>query len=135
MPIFRFLAEKKKQTWWHKHAKIKIEDANDQRSDQYFRSSHQRCSMKKGAPRNFSKFRGKHLCQNLFFNKVAGLRPAETLVQLFACEFCEIFWNTFFTEHLCSTASVRVLVIYFLVISMRRAQKLRALGKHEFILF
>ena len=26
--------------------------------------------------RNFAKFAGKHLCQSLFFNKVADLRPA-----------------------------------------------------------
>ena len=29
---------------------------------------------KKGLLRNFTKFTGKHLCQSLFFNKVAGLR-------------------------------------------------------------
>ena len=40
----------------------------------YYRSSHQRCSMKKGVLRNFAKFTEKHLCQSLFFNKVAGLR-------------------------------------------------------------
>ena len=40
----------------------------------YFRSSHQRCSMEKGALRNFAKFTGKHLCQSLFFNKVVGLQ-------------------------------------------------------------
>ena len=34
-----------------------------------FRSSHQRCSIKKGVLRNFTKFTGKHLCQSLFFNK------------------------------------------------------------------
>ena len=28
---------------------------------------------KKGALRNFAKFTGKHLCQSLFFNTVAGL--------------------------------------------------------------
>ena len=28
--------------------------------------------MKKGVIRNFAKFTGKHLCQSLFFNKVAG---------------------------------------------------------------
>ena len=28
---------------------------------------------KKGALRNFAKFTGKHLCQSLFFKKVAGL--------------------------------------------------------------
>ena len=30
-----------------------------------FRSSHQRCSIKKGVPRNFTKFTGRHLCQGL----------------------------------------------------------------------
>ena len=28
---------------------------------------------------NFAKFTGKHLCQSLLFNKVAGLRPATLL--------------------------------------------------------
>ena len=28
---------------------------------------------KRGVLRNFTKFTGKHLCQSLFFNKVAGL--------------------------------------------------------------
>ena len=39
-----------------------------------YRSSHQKCSMKKGVLRNFTKFTGKHLCQSLFFNKVALLK-------------------------------------------------------------
>ena len=30
----------------------------------------------------------------------------ETLAQVFSCEFCEIFKNTFFTEHFRETASV-----------------------------
>ena len=34
---------------------------------------------KKGVVRNFTKFTGKHLCQSLFFNKVAGLSPATLL--------------------------------------------------------
>ena len=39
------------------------------------------------------------------------LRPAtlfkkETLVQVFSCEFCQISKDTFFTEHLQSTASI-----------------------------
>ena len=33
------------------------------------------CSVREGALRNFTKFAGKHLCQSLFFNKVADLRP------------------------------------------------------------
>ena len=45
----------------------------------HFRSSHWACSVGKGVLRNFAKFTGKHLCQGLFFNKVAGLRPATLL--------------------------------------------------------
>ena len=44
-----------------------------------FRSSHRRYSVRKGVLRNFAKFTGKHLCQSLFFNKVAGLRSAALL--------------------------------------------------------
>ena len=35
-------------------------------------SSHRRCSVQIGVLKNFIKFTGKHLCQSLFFNKVAG---------------------------------------------------------------
>ena len=38
--------------------------------DNSVRSSHQRCSIKKGALRNFAKFTGKHLCQSLFLIKL-----------------------------------------------------------------
>ena len=31
----------------------------------------------------------------------------ETLAQVFSCEFCEISKSTFFTEHLCTTASAK----------------------------
>ena len=40
---------------------------------QIFRSSRPEVFCKKGALKNFAKFTGKHLCQSLFFNKVAGL--------------------------------------------------------------
>ena len=54
---------------------------------------------KKGVLRYFTKFTGKHLCQSVFFNKVAGLRPAtllkKTLAQVFSCEFSEISKNNF----------------------------------------
>ena len=55
------------------------------------RSSHHRCSIKKCVLRNFTKFTGKQLYQSLFF---------KTLEKVFSSEFCEIFKNTFFTEHL-----------------------------------
>ena len=41
--------------------------------------SHRSCSVKKGVLKNFAKFTRKHLCQSLFFNKVADLRPATLL--------------------------------------------------------
>ena len=43
------------------------------------RSSHQSCSARKGVVRKFSKFTRKHLCQVLFYNKVAGPEPATLL--------------------------------------------------------
>ena len=58
------------------------------------------CSVKKGVLRNFAKFTGKHLCQSLFFNKVVGLK----IPQVFSCKFCDIYKNTFSTEHLWTTA-------------------------------
>ena len=58
--------------------------------------------MKKSAPRNFGKFPGKHLCQSF---QVCNFIKKETLAQVFSCEFCEISKNTFFTEHLRTTAS------------------------------
>ena len=39
--------------------------------------------MKKGVLSNFTKFTGKHMCQSLFFNKVAGLRHATLLKKRF----------------------------------------------------
>ena len=60
----------------------------------------------KGVIKTFAKFTGKHLCQSLFFNKVAGLKPKacnffkkETLAHVFSCKFCKVFkeqlliWN------------------------------------------
>ena len=43
------------------------------------RSSRPEVFYKKGVLRNFAKFTGKHLCQSLFFNKVAGMRTATLL--------------------------------------------------------
>ena len=37
------------------------------------------CSIKKGIYKSFAKLTGKHLCQSLFFNKVARLRTATLL--------------------------------------------------------
>ena len=57
--------------------------------------SHQRSSIRKVVLENFAKFIGEHLCQAIFFNKVAYRRPAtlfekKILMWLFSCEFYEI---------------------------------------------
>ena len=44
-----------------------------------YRSSRTEVFCKKVVLKNFAKFTRKHLCQSLFFNKVAGLRPATLL--------------------------------------------------------
>ena len=75
----------------------------DERYSKRRRSSHRRCSVRKVVPRNLIEFTGRHLCQSLFFNKVAGLMPQacnfikkETLAQeVSSCEFCKISKNSF----------------------------------------
>ena len=59
---------------------------------------------RKGVLRNFEKFTGKHLCQSLFFNKVASLRPATLLRKrfwhrCFPVNFAEFLRTPFFTGH------------------------------------
>ena len=49
----------------------------------------------------FCKIHRKATVAECFFNKVAGLQACnfikkETVAQVFSCEFCEIFKNTFF---------------------------------------
>ena len=65
--------------------------------------------MKIDVLKNFARFTGKHQCQNLFYNKVACLGcnfiKKETLTYVLSCEFGKIFKNSFFTEHLQTTAS------------------------------
>ena len=40
----------------------------------FYKSSRLEVFCKKGVLKNFAKFTEKHLCQSIFFNKVAGLR-------------------------------------------------------------
>ena len=44
----------------------------------------------------------------LFCKKTLQNSQKNNLAQVFSCEFCEIFKNTFFTEHLRETASVTI---------------------------
>ena len=69
------------------------------------KSSRPEVFCQKSILRNFVKFTGKHLCQSLFFNKVAALRPA-TLLKMrlrhrcFPVNFVKFVRTPFFIEHL-----------------------------------
>ena len=61
------------------------------------RSSRPEVFCEKGVLKNFTKFTGKYLCLSLFFNKLKHFFiKKQILAQVFSCEFCEIFKNTFF---------------------------------------
>ena len=87
-----------------------------------YRSSQRRCPVRKGVLRNFAKFTGKQLCQSLFLNKVAGLRPAtllkNTLAQVFSCEYCEIYKTTFFHRTPLVAASAQSHIVAMFVNSL-----------------
>ena len=53
---------------------------------------------------HLAKFIGKHLYKSLFR---CNFIKKETLAQVFSYEFCEIFKNIFFTEHLRATALIQ----------------------------
>ena len=62
-------------------------------------------NVKKRLLRNFTKFTGKHLCQKLFVNKIAGLRPATLLKKrlwhrCFPVNFVKFLRRPFYIEHL-----------------------------------
>ena len=64
----------------------------------------QMCSLEKGVLKNFSNLTEKNMCQSLYFKKSCGPKVCnfikkETLAQMSACDFSEIYWNTFFMEH------------------------------------
>ena len=60
----------------------------------FLRSSHEKCSVRKGILSNFGIFIGKNLCQSLFYNKVAGLAcniiKKEALAQAFPVNFAKL---------------------------------------------
>ena len=85
------------------------------------RNSHLEVFYKKSVLGNFTKFTGKQLCQRLFFNKVAGLRPP-----CFLMNFVKFPRTPFFTEHLkheeshlCSLQFFNTVLITFVSLSLR----------------
>ena len=72
---------------------------------QKYRSSRLEVFCRKGGLRNFEKFTGKHLCQSLRFNKVAGPRTVTLLKRRFQYECFPVNFSKFLktrsiTEHL-----------------------------------
>ena len=68
------------------------------------RSSRLKVVCEKNVLRNFAEFKGKHLCQSLFFNKVASLRPPTLLKKrlwhrCFPVNFAKFLRTPFLTEH------------------------------------
>ena len=73
---------------------------------------------KGGVLTNFARFTAKHLCWSPFCNE------KETLNQVFFCEFCEIFKNTYFIEHLgIATSKKEGNKFYFLLSSLQSKAK------------
>ena len=79
-----------------------------------------RCSMKKvfhmGVLRNFEKFTGKHVCQDLFFNKAASLCPTTLLKNIlwhrcFPLNFAK-FLRTLFLQNTSSGCFWYVFIFY-----------------------
>ena len=112
-----------------------------------YRSSHQRCSLKKVFFKNFTKFTGKHLCWSLFFNKVSGLRPAILLKKklqqrCFPVNFVKFLRTSFlqntsqrlllFAIHLTISFCKEVLYIYSNLLLLERSQKLTILPSVQF---
>ena len=72
-----------------------------------YKSSHRRCSIKKVFLK-ISQNSQENTCSRVFFLiklRASNFIKKETLAQVLSCEFCEIFKNIFFREHLRVTAS------------------------------
>ena len=65
-----------------------------------YRSSRLEVLCKKGLLKNLAKLVGKHLCQSSFLTFFFNFFKKEPLAHVFSIEFCEIFKNTFFIEHI-----------------------------------
>ena len=74
-----------------------------------------RCSMKKYVLKNSSKFTGKQLCQSLFFNKVAGLRPATLLKKRLSHRCFPVNCPKFLRTRFLQNTAGRLLLEVFLV--------------------
>ena len=83
-------------------------------------------SYKKDFLKNLTKFTVKHLHQS-FQSLISACNfvQKETLAQVFSCEFCKMFKNTYFLEHFWTRASGRSIQELFLMndLSLMNLQK------------
>ena len=84
--------------------------------------------------KNFSKFTGKYLCQSFFFNKVAGLRPANLLKKRLWHRSFPVniaIQEHLFTEHLWTTASAvtRACTFFILIYYPYKLRYLKVCGR------
>ena len=92
---------------------------------QIHRRSHERCSIKNAFLINFAIFTGKHLCWCVGVSSGATSLK-KTLTQMFSDEYCKIFKNTYFEEHLRTAASRYI---------SKKKKKLRLkTKKHEYVM-
>ena len=84
------------------------------------RSNHPEVFCKKGVLGNFTKFKGKHQCQGLFFNKVKGLRPATLLKKRIWHRYFPVNYTKFLRTNFLKNTSGRL----FLFLNNHRALRL-----------
>ena len=125
---------------------ISTKKVHSQQIISWYRSSHWRCSVKKGVLKNFAKFKGKHLCWCLFLMK--AWRPATLLkiesttgVYLWNLQNFQkhLFWRVSLNDCLCLWGLTKLLektilqysptlAGWFLVIGTLRSKWLNALS-------
>ena len=98
--LSKSLSKMRKLYGWSSVSTLSISFARSSRSDMFYKIR---------VFKHFAKFTGEHLYRCLFFKKVACLQSGtlskNTPEQLFSGEFCEMFKNSYFVEHLRTAAS------------------------------
>ena len=80
------------------------------------RSSRSLMFFKIGVLKNFAIFKRKHLCRSFFLRKLRAWRHATLLkrdsTQVFSCEYCEFFKNTFFSQNTSGGCFLIILLLF-----------------------
>ena len=101
--------------------------------DAKLKSSWPEVFYKKDVSRIFAKFTGKHLCQRLFLNKVAGNFKNSLWHRCFPVNTCEFLRTPFSTEPLWATVSAfnghQALKVQFWDLSSIELNSVRNFGK------